>query len=89
MRTELAAAPPVFQAHQPDQIRPVAVEGQSEATDLIAPNRRIVNAFVLVRHVAQHMAVLVLGPRQPQVGADAPIEEFHLGLAIGPSVNPA
>jgi hypothetical protein len=65
------------------------VEGQGDTTELVAARRWIVDALVLVGDVPEHVAVLVLGPRQPEMGADAPVDDLHLRLRIVPAVDAA
>ena len=49
----------------------------------------VVGCLVLVGDVAEHVAVLVLRPRQTEVGADAPVEDLHLRLRVGAAVDAA
>ena len=84
-----AAGAPVLQAHQADEIGPVAVERQGQAADLVAAQRRVADRLVLVGDVAEHVALGVLRPRQPEVRADAPVDGLHLGLAVGVAIDAA
>jgi len=49
---------------------------------LLAAGRRIVGRLLLIGDVAQHVPVLVLRPRHPEMHADAPVQDLHLGLRI-------
>ena len=51
------------QAEQADQVGPVGVVVERDATELVAAHRRVVDRLALIGDVTQHVAVLVLGPR--------------------------
>ena len=94
MRTELATAdsPPLrpFSRHMsPTRSEPSQWNGSAIAAELVAAGGGVVGGLVLVGDVAEHVAVLVLRPRQPEVGADAPVQDLHLRLGVGPTVDAA
>ncbi len=70
----LAAAHPVVDAQQPDEVGTVAVEPERVPADLVAPRRRIVGCLALVGDVAEQVALGVLRPRLAEVPADAPVD---------------
>ena len=69
------------QAEQADQIGTVRVVVERDAAELVAPHRRVVDRLALIGDVAQHVAVLVLGPGLAEMQADAPVEEREVVVA--------
>ena len=65
------------------------MKGQGNAAELVAARRRVGCALVLIGDIAEHVAVFVLGPRQPKMRADAPIQNLHLRLRVRPAVDAA
>src|SRR5262249_27952283 len=84
-----ATGPAVVEAHEPDQIGAIAVEGQGDAAELVAASGRIVEPFPLVDDVAEHVTVLVLRPGEAEVSTDAPVQELHLFLGVRRAVDAA
>ena len=75
------------QAEQAHQIRTVGVVVERDAAELVAAHGRVVDRLALIRHVAQHVAVLVLGPGLAEVQADAPVEEGEVVVAVAVGVE--
>ena len=65
------------------------MEGQGGAADLVAARVAFGAGLALVGDVAEHVAMLVLGPRRAEVHADAPVEHLHLGLVVAVALDAA
>ena len=70
------------EAQQADQVGAVGVVVEGDAAELVAAGGGVVDALALVGDVAEDVAVVVLGPRLPEMQPDAPVQQRELGVGV-------